>query len=68
MLMVKGGQYMFVYVGVCLLMIVIILSIFLICGFSLGELTMGVRYKVWPKEFRVIAVGQLLVQIFYIPK
>ena len=55
---------MFVYVGVCLLLIVIILSILLICGLPLGEFTMGGRYKVWPKEFRVIAIGQLLVQIF----
>lgn len=55
---------MFVYVGVCLLILVIVLSILLICGFPLGELTMGGRYKVWPKEFRVIAVGQLVVQLF----
>lgn len=55
---------MFVYVGACLLLIVIILSIFLICGFPLGELTMGGKYKIWPKEFRIIAIGQLLVQLF----
>jgi len=34
-----------VYVGACLLLVVIILSILLICGFPLGELTMGGRYK-----------------------
>lgn len=55
---------MFVYVGVCLLTIVIILSILLICGLPLGELTMGGKYKVCPKEFRIIAVGQLLFQLF----
>lgn len=55
---------MFVYVGVCLLAIVIIGSILLICGLPLGELTMGGRYKVLPKGFRVVAVGQLLVQLF----
>ncbi|MBQ8325848.1 MAG: hypothetical protein IJX86_02145 [Lachnospiraceae bacterium] len=55
---------MFVYVGVCMLSIVIILSILLICGLPLGELTMGGKHKVWPKEFRIIAVGQLLFQIF----
>ncbi len=55
---------MFVYVGVCLLSIVIILSILLIFGLPLGELTMGGKYKVWPKEFRIIAIGQLLVQLF----
>ena len=54
-----------VYVGACLLLVVIILSILLICGFPLGELTMGGRYKgVWPKELRIIAIGQLLVQLF----
>lgn len=60
----NGGYDMFVYVGVCLLAIVIILSILLICGLPLGELTMGGKYKVWPKEFRIIAVGQLLFQLF----
>lgn len=55
---------MFVYVGACLLLIVIILSVLLICGLPLGELTMGGRYKIWPKELRVLAVGQLLVQLF----
>lgn len=54
-----------VYVGACLLLVVIILSILLICGFPLGELTMGGRYKgVWPRELRIIAIGQLLVQLF----
>lgn len=55
---------MFVYIGVFLLAIVIILSILLICGLPIGELTMGGRYKVLPKELRVVAVGQLLVQLF----
>lgn len=45
-------------------LVVITLSILLICGLPLGELTMGGKYKVWPKELRVAAVGQLLVQIF----
>ena len=55
---------MHVYIGVFLLVVVIILSILLICGLPLGELTMGGRYKVWPKEFRIIAIGQLFVQLF----
>lgn len=54
-----------VYVGAFLLLTVIILSILLICGFPLGELTMGGIYKeVWPKKLRIIAIGQLLVQLF----
>ncbi len=53
-----------IYVGAVLLIIVIILSILLILGLPLGELTMGGRYKVWPKELRAAAIGQLLVQGF----
>ena len=39
-----------IYLGAALLVIVMILSILLICGLPLGELTMGGRYKVWPPE------------------
>lgn len=39
------GNELFVYVGVCLLSIVIILSILLIFGLPLGELTMGGNIK-----------------------
>lgn len=56
---------MLVYVGAFFLLVVILLSILLICGLPLGELTMGGRYKgVWPKELRILAIGQLLVQLF----
>ena len=53
-----------IYIGAVLLAVVIIMSILLICGLPLGEFTMGGRYKVWPKEMRIIAVSQLLTQIF----
>lgn len=53
-----------IYIGAALLVIVIILSILLICGLPLGELTMGGRFKVWPKKLRGLAVSQLLVQGF----
>ena len=53
-----------IYVGAALLVVVIILSILLICGLPLGELTMGGKYKVWPGKLRLLAVSQLLVQIF----
>lgn len=55
---------MLMYVGAFILLAVIILSILLICGFPLGELTMGGKYKIWPKELRMIAIGQLLLQLF----
>lgn len=55
---------MLMYVGAFILLAVIILSILLICGFPLGELTMGGKYKIWPKKLRMIAIGQLLLQLF----
>lgn len=55
---------MHIYIGAVLLIVVIILSILLICGLPLGELTMGGRYKVWPVKMRGLAVSQLLVQGF----
>ncbi len=39
-------------IGACLFSIVIILSILLICGLPLGELTMGGQYKVIPEKLR----------------
>ena len=53
-----------IYIGAALLVVVIILSILLICGLPLGELSMGGKYKVWPGKLRLLAVSQLLVQIF----
>lgn len=53
-----------IYIGAALLIVVIILSILLIAGLPLGELTMGGKYKVWPGKLRLLAVSQLLVQIF----
>ena len=47
-------------------LIVIILSVLLICGVPLGELTMGGQYKVFPKKLRIVLVIQLLIQIFFI--
>ena len=46
--------------------IVIILSILIICGLPLGELTMGGQYKVFPKKLRIMLVAQLLLQVFFV--
>ncbi|MBQ8796262.1 MAG: hypothetical protein IJZ54_07550 [Clostridia bacterium] len=46
--------------------IVIILSILLICGLPLGELTMGGQYKVYPIKLRIVLVVQLLLQAFFV--
>lgn len=45
--------------------IVIVLSILIICGLPLGELTMGGQYKVFPKKLRIVLVTQLILQIFF---
>ena len=55
---------MHIYIGALLLTAVIILSILLLCGLPLGELTMGGRYKVWPRKLKPVAASQLAVQIF----
>ena len=55
---------MHIYIGALQLAAVIILSILLLCGLPLGELTMGGRYKVWPRKLRPVAASQLAVQIF----
>ena len=55
---------MHIYIGALQLAAVIILSILLLCGLPLGELTMGGRYKVWPRKLRPVAASQLAVQVF----
>ena len=41
---------MIAIIGASTFSVVIILSVLLICGLPLGELTMGGRYKVFPKK------------------
>ena len=54
-----------VYIGAGLLVIVIVMSILLICGVPLGELSMGGKFgKVWPPKIRLLALTQLLSQLF----
>jgi len=57
---------MFAIIGSIAFAIVIILSILIICGLPLGELTMGGQYKVFPKKLRMVLVSQLLLQIFFV--
>ncbi len=51
-------------IGACLLLVVIILSILLLFGLPLGELTMGGQYRVFPKKLRILLVTQLATQVF----
>lgn len=46
--------------------VVIILSVLIICGLPLGELTMGGQYKVYPKKLRFVLLAQLILQILFV--
>lgn len=52
-------------IGASAFAIVIVLSILIICGLPLGELTMGGQYKVFPKKLRIVLVTQLVLQMFF---
>lgn len=52
-------------IGACAFLIVIVLSILIICGMPLGELTMGGQYKVFPKKLRILLITQLILQMFF---
>ena len=53
-------------IGAAAFSVVIILSVLIICGLPLGELTMGGQYKVFPKKLRLVLVTQLILQIFFV--
>lgn len=57
---------MIAVIGAGVFSIVIVLSFLIVCGFPLGELTMGGQYKVFPKKLRIILVMQLILQIFFV--
>lgn len=53
-------------IGAATFSVVIILSVLIICGLPLGELTMGGQYKVFPKKLRLVLVTQLILQILFV--
>ena len=53
-------------IGAGVFSIVIILSILIICGLPLGELTMGGQFKVFPPKLRIVLVTQLILQVFFV--
>lgn len=57
---------MIAIIGASTFSVVIIVSILLMCGLPLGELTMGGQYKVFPKKLRIVLVLQLALQIFFV--
>lgn len=62
----KGDRQMIAIAGAILMLVVITLGILLLCGFPLGELTMGGQYRVFPFKMRVLLLIQLILQIFFV--
>ena len=57
---------MIAIIGAMAFLVVIILSVLILCGLPLGELTMGGQYKVFPKKLRVVLLTQLILQILFV--
>lgn len=57
---------MIAIIGASLISSVILLSILLICGLPLGELTMGGQYKIFPKKLRIVLIFQFIIQTFFL--
>ena len=57
---------MIALIATILFVIIIVINVLLICGFPLGELTMGGQFKIFPKKLRVVLVVQLILQIFFV--
>lgn len=53
-------------IGACTFSVVIIITILIICGLPLGELTMGGQHKVFPKKLKAMLVAQLILQMFFV--
>ncbi len=56
---------MIAIIGTVILSVMMGLSILIICGLPLGELTMGGQYRVFPKKLRFVLITQLLLQFFF---
>ena len=54
------------YIGAAAFSVVIVLSVLIICGLPLGELTMGGQHKVFPGKLRLVLVSQLFLQVFFV--
>ena len=55
---------MFSILGAVLFGVIAIMTVLVACGFPLGEFTMGGQHKILPKNFRVMAVISVAIQIF----
>lgn len=57
---------MFSILAAIIFFVVIVINVLIICGLPLGELTMGGQNKILPKEMRLVASINLIVQVFAI--
>lgn len=57
---------MIAIIGAIFMLVVITISILLLCGLPLGELTMGGQYRAFPKKMKPLLVTQLVLQIFFV--
>ena len=55
---------MFSISGAVLFGIIATMTVLVACGLPLGEFTMGGQHKILPKNFRVMAVISVVIQIF----
>lgn len=51
-------------IGAVLFLVIVIMTVLVACGLPLGEFTMGGQHKVLPKQFRIMAVISLFIQLF----
>lgn len=57
---------MIAMIGAFLFVIVVVMTVLVACGAPLGEFTMGGKYKVLPKQLRVMAIVSFFIQLFAI--
>jgi hypothetical protein len=57
---------MIAILGALLFAVVAVMTILVAFGAPLGEFTMGGKYKVLPKELRILAIVSFVIQVFAI--
>jgi hypothetical protein len=65
-MIIFGGRFMITIIGAFLFAIVAVMTVLVACGAPLGEFTMGGKYKVLPKQLRIVAVISFIIQMFAI--
>lgn len=51
-------------IGAVLFLVIAVMTVLVACGLPLGEFTMGGQHKVLLKQFRIMAVVSLFIQLF----